>query len=134
MTATAEIAGLEAVRANQPVLDEDLAELERLVPGEIAQPVAIAAFQRAADRAGVALSALTFADPQPVVPEVALADGRILSSLSATMTVDGGYFQTVDLLRRVQEDGPRAVMVDTLSIAPSRRSGAGPGARARAGP
>ena len=30
MTATAEIAGLEAVRANQPVLDEDLAELERL--------------------------------------------------------------------------------------------------------
>jgi hypothetical protein len=46
------------------------------------------------------------------------ADASAVSAINLAVTVDGGYFQVLDYLNRL-EAMDRIVVVDTLSLAPS---------------
>ncbi len=113
----AEVARLEAVRDDQSRIDRELAALAELIPGEVRQPAVIDEFQSVADAAGVAISSLTFADPVPANPPAVAADGRQLASVAVNLTLQGGYFQAVDFLRRLETEASRVSLVESLSMA-----------------
>jgi len=117
MSLQAEIARLEAIRADKPRIDRDLAAIAELIPGEVRQPAVLVDIQRLADAAGVAISQLAFADPAAAAPPATAADGRELASIAVTMSVEGGFFQAVDFLRRLENDAERATLVQSVAMA-----------------
>ena len=117
---TSQIAQLREIQAAEAQHQADLTRLEEYIPGETQQPRALREFQAAADAAGVEITAVTFGDPATIEdapetgePETALAE------VPVTMTVDGGYFQVVDMMRRLEVDVPRALLIDSVNIAES---------------
>ncbi|MGI8575666.1 MAG: type 4a pilus biogenesis protein PilO [Egibacteraceae bacterium] len=114
-----QIAQLEEVKANKLEVRAALARLEEYIPrGEVGQPAALRQFQLASDAAGTEITSLTFGDPEPILdapdtsnPETALA------KVAVSMVVEGGYFQLVDFMRRVEVDMPRALLVDGITVA-----------------
>ncbi len=113
----AEVARLEAVRDDQSRIDRELAALAELIPGEVRQPAVIDEFQSVADAAGVAISSLTFADPVPANPPAVAADGRQLASVAVNLTLQGGYFQAVDFLRRLETEASRVSLIENVAMA-----------------
>ena len=116
----AEIAELRRVEENQLEIQAELALLEEYIPTGVAQPTALREFQMAADAAGVEIENLSFGLP------VAVEDGpdtgdpeTTLAEIAVTMSVEGGYFQLVDLLRRLEVDVPRAMLVETVTVSES---------------
>lgn len=115
-----QIAQLREVQANEAQHLADLARLEDYIPGGPAQPVALREFQAAADNAGVEITTVTFGDPATVDGAPETGDpGTALAEIPVTMTTDGGYFQVVDLLRRLEVDVPRALLIDSVNVAES---------------
>jgi Tfp pilus assembly protein PilO len=118
----AQIAQLREIERNQVEINAAKARLEEFIPNGSAQPSAIRQLQAAADAAGTDIASVTFADP--AVPDPAAGavpgdtgdPGTTLANIPVTMAVDGGYFQIVDFLRRVEVDVPRAVLLETVNI------------------
>ena len=114
---------LRDVEERQVEIRAALARLDEYIPTGPAQPTAIRQFQRAADAAGAEITTITFAEP--TVPTAAAgtapADtgepGTTLANIPVTMTIEGGYFQLVDFLRRLEVDVPRAVLVESVAVA-----------------
>lgn len=117
LTFQAEIARLEAIRDDQPRIERELAAIAELIPGAIEQPAVIDELQAIAATAGVGIRSVTFADPVPANPPAAAADGRQLATIAVNMTLEGGYFQAVDFLRRMETEAARANLVQSVSIA-----------------
>lgn len=112
-----EIARLEEIKANELRMRAALAKLEQYIPAGPGQPSTIRQLQLAADASGVEITSLTFGDPvQSVGAPPASTPGTVLAEISMTMTVEGGYFQGTDFLRRLESDLPRAIMVDGVSV------------------
>ncbi|MDP8969361.1 MAG: type 4a pilus biogenesis protein PilO, partial [Actinomycetota bacterium] len=113
-----DITRLEEIRADEVRIRQALARLEAYIPSGLAQPAAIREFQQSADAAGVAISSVTFADPEPVegAPETG-TENTALVAIPVTMVVEGGYFQAVDFFRRLEVRSPRAVLVESVAIA-----------------
>jgi Tfp pilus assembly protein PilO len=111
-----EIAQLEEIQANEVEIRAALARLEEYVPSGLAQPTTIRQFQQSADAAGVEILAVSFAVPEPAegAPPTGQPDS-VLGSIPVTMTLEGGYFQMVDFLRRIEVDVPRAVLVESVA-------------------
>lgn len=116
----AEIAGLRDIEENDEDHRSRLMRLVEFIPEDPAQPSALRELQRASDESGVEIAELTFADPAavPGAPETGDAE-TTLARIALQMTVEGGYFQVVDLLRRIEVDMARAVKIDTVAIAES---------------
>ncbi len=113
-----QIAVLREVEQNEEDYRAQLVRLRDYIPDNPGQPEALDALQQAADSSGVEITQLTFADPELV--EEAPETNKELTALAripTQMTVTGGYFQVVDLLRRIEVDLARAVKVDTVTMA-----------------
>ncbi|MDQ3973136.1 MAG: type 4a pilus biogenesis protein PilO [Actinomycetota bacterium] len=113
-----EITALEEVQANEVEIRQALARLEAYIPSGLAQPSAIREFQQSADAAGVEITSVTFTEPEVVeeAPETG-EENTALVAIPVTMVVEGGYFQAVDFFRRLEVQGLRAVLVDSVAIA-----------------
>ena len=119
----ARIEVLQAIRDDEVQIRAALARAEEYIPGAIAQPSALRQLQSAADAAGATLEVLTFGNPQP--PATATGSttavdtgepGRVLAAIPVTVVIDGGYFQIVDFLRRVEFDFPRAMLIQDITV------------------
>lgn len=116
-----EITELEAIKADAPRYEAELARLDRYLPLDPAQPTLLDAMQVAADAAGVEITNTTVGEPELVIDAPAAFDPeRALVEIPVSMSFDGGYFQLVDLLRRLEVDVDRAVMVDSVLFSESQ--------------
>lgn len=112
-----EIARLREIEAREVEFRAALATLEEYIPSGIAQSALVRHMQLAVDQAGVALDTVTFGDPAAVAEAPPTGTpGTVLGTIPVSVTVEGGYFQMVDFLRRVEVDVPRAVLVETVSV------------------
>jgi Tfp pilus assembly protein PilO len=114
----AEIVTLREIKANEESYRSRLVRLREYIPDDPAQPETLEALQEAADSSGVEIRQMTFGEPElvedaPETNEELTALGRIPTQ----MTVAGGYFQIVDLIRRIEVDMARAVKVDMVTVA-----------------
>ncbi len=114
-----QIAQLEEVKANRLEVRAALTRLEEYIPqGEVGQPAALRQFQLAADAAGTEITSLTFGEPEPIVDAPDTGNPKTaLAGVAVSMVVEGGYFQLVDLMRRIEVDMPRALLVDGITVA-----------------
>lgn len=120
-----EIARLEEIRDNELEVRAAIARLDQYIPSGPAQPSAIRQLQLAADAAGVEITQLTFSEPQVMLDAPSPAEpGHVMAEIAVALTVEGGYFQGTDFMRRVESELPRAIMVDSLTAneAPAPRS------------
>lgn len=112
-----EIRQLEEIQANELQIRAALARLEDFIPTGAAQPTVIRQFQLSADAAGVQIDTVTFGQPEPVEGAPATGDpSLVLAAIPVTMVTEGGYFQQVDLFRRLEVDVPRAVLVLNVAM------------------
>lgn len=112
-----EVKGLEEVADRKAEFDTALQVLERLIPAGLAQPTLLAQLQAAADAAGVRLVSVSFAEP--AAPEGAPASsvpGTVLVAMPLTAIVEGPYAAVSEMLRRVEDDVERAVLVGTVAL------------------
>lgn len=112
-----QIVVLREVEDNEADYRSQLARLREYIPEDPGQPAALEALQQAADSSGVAITQLTFADPE-LVEEAPETNEELtaLARIPTLMTVTGGYFQIVDLLRRIEVDFARAVKVSAVTM------------------
>lgn len=116
-TLTNEIRRLREIESREVEFRAALARLEEYIPTGIAQSSLIHHLQLSADQSGVTVDAVTFGAPAPAeeAPPTG-TPGTVLGAIPVSVTVEGGYFQMVDFLRRVEVDVPRAVLIETLSV------------------
>lgn len=119
---SAQIAELEQIRSDEPRIRELLARLEELIPSQVAQPRALEELQATANTAGVSIRSVSFSDPVPAVPAVPAPNSMQLGVITTTMVLEGGYFQAVDFLRRLELEGPRAVLTQSVAVAEGEQS------------
>jgi Tfp pilus assembly protein PilO len=112
-----EIARLREVEANQVQIAAQLARLEEYVPSSTAQPAFIRQLQISADAAGLEILSVTFGDPSAIdgAPPTG-EEGTALASIPVTVNVQGGYFQAVDLFRRLETEVIRAVLIGDVGM------------------
>jgi Tfp pilus assembly protein PilO len=108
---------LEEVRQNEVQIRAALARTEQFIPSGVSQPAALRQLQRTANAAGAEIVQLTFGDAIRSDAGGETGDpNRVLAEIPVTIAVDGGYFQIVDFLRRLEVDVPRATLVEDVSI------------------
>lgn len=111
------IAALETVEAREPEFSGALQFLERLIPTGLAQPTLLVQLQAAAQSTGVELVSVTFGDPDVPkgTPPSAVA-GTVLVAMPVTIVVDGPYAGITNMLRRIETDKSRAVLVREVAL------------------
>jgi Tfp pilus assembly protein PilO len=110
----AEIDELQRVRAESPNLESELAAIGSIVPDTPALPSALRQLQLAGDESGVTLVSIA-----PARPTSAGVEGLPrLATIPVALTLEGGYFQVVDFLRRVEDPAitARGVLVTGVSV------------------
>jgi Tfp pilus assembly protein PilO len=108
---------LQDIRDNELEIRADLNRLRALIPADSpAQPSFVRAAQLAADASGTSIQSITFGLPALVEGATPDANGEVLVEISLNAVVEGGYFQLVDLFRRLEIEVARAVQVDTVGI------------------
>jgi len=112
------IDALEKVQAREPEFRTALQLLEKLIPSRLAQPDLLVEMQSAAGRAGVELVSVTFGDPAvtagaPVSPVA----GTVLVAMPLTVVVNGPFAGVTGMLRRMEIDKERAVLVGAVALA-----------------
>jgi Tfp pilus assembly protein PilO len=109
----AQLDELEEIAANGPAIDAELAELSGLVPPTSDLAGFILGMNDLAIQSGI--------DWISVAPNPPEAEGPGLSTIDLNIAVEGGFFQVVDYLNRL-EDFDRLVIVDTMNISTSGES------------
>jgi Tfp pilus assembly protein PilO len=100
----AQIAGLRDVREQAPEVQALLAASETIVPHDPAMPSALRQLQQAATEAELTLRSVSPGRPEVVIAEgLAMEPGTQLVSYPVGVLLEGGYFQVVDFLRRVED-------------------------------
>lgn len=112
-----EIRGLEQVAAREADFQTALERLDQLIPGRLAQADFLGEMQQAATTSGVELVSVTFGDPKPpqAAQDTALA-GTVLVAMPVTVIVEGRFRGMIELLRRVEAEFKRAVLVGTVAF------------------
>lgn len=107
---------LREVRQAAPEAEAELAAGRTMIPDDPAIPALFRQLQQAADDAGVRLNSLS-----PSTPSSFEAGEESIAAVSVSMSVEGSYFQLVDLARRVEDPQltPRALRWQSASISPS---------------
>ncbi|MGH3441714.1 MAG: hypothetical protein ACRDUY_06660 [Nitriliruptorales bacterium] len=108
---------LQDVRSRAPDLEAQIVAAESIVPPEMAVPAALRQLVLAADDSGVDLMQVSPARPAPL----AAAEEPGLASMNVTLQVEGGYFQLVDFLRRLEDPtiSPRGFVWAAVSLTPA---------------
>ena len=109
-----EIERLRLVRENAPGVEADLAAADAIVPRDPALPALVRQLQVAADESGISLLSVATARPN----ELAEPPEEGLSSIDLNTQVEGGYFQLIDFLRRIEDPAisPRGIIWLTASV------------------
>jgi Tfp pilus assembly protein PilO len=122
----AELARLRSVRQEAPEAEAHLAAASAIVPESSALPSLLRQLQTAADDAGLTLTSVDVGRPAEATTDAAMATeavpgGGYTASLPVNVALEGGYFQIVDFLRRVEtpEITPRGVLWDSATLAPN---------------
>ena len=102
-----EIERLRLVREDAPSVEAELAAADAIIPRDPSLPALVRQLQLAADEAGITLASVTTSRPAPL--EDAAEEG--LSSIEVSTQLEGGYFQVVDFLRRIEDPSisPRGI-------------------------
>ena len=113
-----QLAQLQDIRADSAELESTLAAYETLVPSGPGLPSLLRQLQTAANDSGMELRAVSPSAPSPLEfgeDGPATAD---IQSISLTVELEGGYFQLVDFLRRVEDPVivGRVLLVDALTV------------------
>lgn len=112
-----EVAALEQIRDNEAEVRATVDKLRQYVPEGPDQPTAVAQLQQAADAAGVEIASMQFSEPQALEGAPDTGDANtVVAAINASVSLEGGYFQMVDFMRRVEVEIPRAVLVRQLSL------------------
>ena len=112
-----EIAVLEQVADREDELQAALHRLQQLIPSELAQPSMLTQLQVTAAQAGVELTSVTFGTPAPPEGEPAsTVPGAVLVQMAVTVAVDGRFAAVTELLRRIETEIDRAVLVGTVAL------------------
>lgn len=110
-----EIAALQQVREEAPQVQAELMALETIVPHESALPSMLRQLQKAADDSNLTLVSIT-----PSRPTAVTAEGGTegLAAISTAIDLEGGYFQIVDFLRRMEdpEISPRGLLINAVNV------------------
>ena len=112
-----ENAELEAVRARADEFQGALARLEQLIPTGLGQDTVLEQLRADAEGAGVAITSVTFGEP--LVPEGAPSSnlpGTVLVEMAVTVVAEGPYSGVTDLLRRVEVEADRALLIGTVAL------------------
>lgn len=106
------VARLEMVRARAPETEAAIATLRSFVPDDPALPPALRQVQAAAEDSGATITAIATARP------VVVDEPTGLHAAQVTITVDGSYFQIVDMLRRIEdpEITSRGIVFSSLTM------------------
>lgn len=107
---------LREVRESAPQAEASLSAGQLLIPEEPSIPALFRQMQQAADDAGVRLLSIT-----PSSPTVETVGDQQVASIGVSFSVEGTYFQIVDLARRIEDPRltPRALRWDAASLSPS---------------
>lgn len=107
-------AQLRAVREAAPEAEAALALGRTILPEDPSIPALFRQMQQAADDAGVRLNSISPSAPS----NVEVAEGTTLAAVAVTLTVEGSYFQLVDMARRIEDPAitPRALLWRTASL------------------
>lgn len=108
---------LEGVAARAGEFQAALDRLQQLIPPKLTQDRVLEQLRADAAAAGVALVSVTFGDPQ--VPEGAPPSdvpGTVMVEMAMTVMAEGPYAGISDLLRRVEGEADRAVLIDTVAV------------------
>lgn len=112
-----ELDRLLEIQENEFEYRTELSRLAEYIPDDPAQPTALKQFQQAADLAGVTITSMANGLPTLVEGAPAAEDPELaLARIDVSMTAEGGYFQHVDLMRRLEVDVPRALLVRSVSL------------------
>ncbi len=112
-----DIEGLTEASGRKAELETALQDLEHLIPSGLAQPTLLVDLQAAAGEAGVSLVSVSFGDPE--VPEgapQAPIPGTVLVSMPVTVIAQGLFEGITDMMRRVEGQLDRAVLVGALAL------------------
>jgi len=109
-----ELERYRAVRDRAPELEAQLTAASAIVPANAALPAAIAQLQRAAQEAGVTVTAVSTSRPSPVADSE-----QELTSIALNADIEGSYFQLVDFFRRVEDPAitPRGLHWTNVTVA-----------------
>ena len=119
-----EIAALEDLKAQEAQLRYAFERHDDFLPVGLEQPAVVAELQEVADGAGVELEQMQFGDPARVdldgddedgAPDVG-EPGHVLASIQVALSLDGRYAELTDLLRRLEVEMDRALLVESLSL------------------
>jgi Tfp pilus assembly protein PilO len=115
--ARGQIAALARVRETSPTVEAELAAISAIIPQDPALPSALRQFQMAAQDSGVTLTSMA-----PSAPTNAnISDAPNLASISWSLSIEGGYFQVVDFLRRLEDPvvTARGILVQSVTASPT---------------
>lgn len=112
-----QITALESVRSTSPSLEAELAAVSSVVPSEPALPAVLRQLQMAADDSGVTLISVAPGAPA----DAGVEDAPRLAAISMTLALEGGYFQVVDFLRRLEDPvvTARGILVQDVTASPA---------------
>ncbi len=112
-----DIKGLEQVAGREAQFKGALQLLERLIPSGLAQDALLVQLQGAAQGAGVELVSVAFGDAEvpKSAPESHLP-GTVLVAMPVTVIVDGPFLGVTEVLRRIEVDVDRAVLVGSVAL------------------
>jgi Tfp pilus assembly protein PilO len=111
-----QITALARVRETSPTIEAELAAISAIIPQDPALPSALRQFQMAAQDSGVTINSMS-----PSAPTSAnISEAPNLASISWSLSIEGGYFQVVDFLRRLEDPvvTPRGVLVRSVTASP----------------
>lgn len=117
-TVEAQIARLEDIRARIPEVEAAIAAAETIVPRDDPKlAAAVRQLQVAANESGIELSTVTMSRPTVVTSDAADVPAD-LASIGLSVSIEGGYYQIVDFLRRIEDPviSPRAILWNTSSV------------------
>lgn len=112
-----QLAQLMDIRAREVEIRADITRLEQFIPTNPGQASLIRQVQQAADASGVTIITVAFAEPMIVDGAPAPSQpGLALGSLTATGSIQGGYFQIVDFFRRLEVEVARAILLKQVML------------------
>jgi len=134
-----QIAQLKSQFATLPQKKQELAAIQAQMPAELAMPTLIKSLDTLAGASSVTLAKVTPGEPQALGAAAGAAAtgtgtaGAASGGASATgatpaaaaspvtaiplaVSVEGGYFQTVSFLKRLQTEAPRLFLINDLTV------------------
>lgn len=110
---------LQDVAAREPELTAALEELRVAVPDTPGLAEFLLDAQAAADQSGIDFVAFS-----PAPPAANTEDPTLPAVITLSININGGYFQVLDYLNRL-DDMPRIVVTDTLSLTAAENEAGG---------